>query len=105
LRRDIGFTARIGLLTGLRERELIYIKAKTLCDNGYGDDDSIVFFDKALAINPNFTDALTNKGVSLANLGKYNEAISVYDKALAINPNDTEVLKQKQAALEALSRK
>lgn len=35
---EIGFTARLGLLTGLREQELIYIKEKPICQNGYGSD-------------------------------------------------------------------
>jgi tetratricopeptide (TPR) repeat protein len=45
-----------------------------------------------LAIRPNDTTALDNKGLALYSLGKYNEAISSYDKALAIEPNDTIVL-------------
>jgi hypothetical protein len=33
---EIGFTARLGLFSGLREQELIYIKEKAVCDDGYG---------------------------------------------------------------------
>jgi intergrase/recombinase len=35
---EIGFTARLGLLSGLREQELIYIKEKAICNDGYGCD-------------------------------------------------------------------
>ncbi|HEX5978873.1 MAG TPA: hypothetical protein VFY68_16435, partial [Nitrososphaeraceae archaeon] len=35
---EIGFNARLGLLSGLREQELIYIKEKAICDDGYGCD-------------------------------------------------------------------
>ena len=35
---EIGFTVRIGLLSGLRERELIYIKDREVCSSGYGCD-------------------------------------------------------------------
>ena len=35
---EIGFTVRVGLLSGLREQELIYIKQREVCDNGYGCD-------------------------------------------------------------------
>ena len=35
---EIGFTVRVGLLSGLREQELIYIKQREICDNGYGCD-------------------------------------------------------------------
>jgi hypothetical protein len=35
---EIGFIARLGLLSGLREQELIYIKEKPICNSGYGCD-------------------------------------------------------------------
>ena len=35
---EIGFIARFGLLCGLREQEIIYIKEKEVCSNGYGCD-------------------------------------------------------------------
>jgi intergrase/recombinase len=35
---ELGFTIRIGLLTGLREQEIIYIKEKSVCIDGYGCD-------------------------------------------------------------------
>jgi len=33
---DIGFIARIGLLSALREQEIIYIKEKPICKDGHG---------------------------------------------------------------------
>jgi intergrase/recombinase len=35
---EIGFTARLGLLSGLREQELVYIKERAICNDGYGCD-------------------------------------------------------------------
>ena len=35
---EIGFIARLGLFSGLREQELIYIKEKAICNDGYGCD-------------------------------------------------------------------
>ena len=35
---DIGFTSRLGLVTGLREQELLYIKEKPVCSDGHGCD-------------------------------------------------------------------
>jgi hypothetical protein len=35
---DIGFIAQFELLSGLREREIIYIKEKEICSNVYGCD-------------------------------------------------------------------
>jgi len=33
---EIGIIARFGLLSGLIEQEIIYIKEKEICCNGYG---------------------------------------------------------------------
>ena len=41
---------------------------------------AIQFYDKALAINPNYTNALTSKGVALDRLGNHTGAINYYDK-------------------------
>ena len=35
---EIGFTSRLGLVTGLREQELLYIKEKPVCTDGHGCD-------------------------------------------------------------------
>jgi tetratricopeptide (TPR) repeat protein len=49
-------------------------------------EEAIKNYDKALAIDPDYVYALTNKGNTLSNLGRYQEAIEYYDKALAIDP-------------------
>ncbi|ASC73404.1 putative TPR repeat domain protein [Halomicronema hongdechloris C2206] len=56
-----------------------------------------------MAINPDDHEALYNKGLVLAELGRYEEAIAVYDVALAINPDCQLAINNKQTALEALS--
>ena len=35
---EIGFISRLGLVTGLREQDLLYIKEKPVCADGYGCD-------------------------------------------------------------------
>ena len=42
-------------------------------------------YDKALEIDPRYTNAWNNKGRALGELQKYDEAISCYDKALEID--------------------
>ncbi|WP_321507091.1 tetratricopeptide repeat protein [uncultured Methanoregula sp.] len=51
-------------------------------------NDSLAFFDAALAIDQNFSEAWIAKGVALHNMKRYDEAIKNYDKALEINPDD-----------------
>lgn len=51
-------------------------------------NDSLAFFDAALALDRNFSEAWTAKGVALHNLKRYDEAIASYDMALAINTGD-----------------
>ena len=57
---------------------------------------------KLLAIKPNNTKALSEKGEALLKLKKFDEAIASFDKALAINPNNTDVLNGKGVALAKL---
>lgn len=44
-------------------------------------------FDDALALNNNYHDALTGKGIVLARMGKDQEAEELLQKALVLNPN------------------
>ena len=60
--------------------------------------------DKAIAIDPNDTLALTNKGNVLSNLGKYQDAIALYDKALATDLNFTGALTNKGNVLNDLGK-
>lgn len=50
-------------------------------------NEAIVYYDKALTLDPRNVDVLYNKGVALGKLGNYTQAIKYYDQALAINPN------------------
>lgn len=51
-------------------------------------NESLAFFDAALAIDRNFSEAWIAKGVALHNMKRYDEAIKNYDRALEINPRD-----------------
>jgi tetratricopeptide (TPR) repeat protein len=50
------------------------------------------------------SDAWFNKGNALANLNKYDEAITVFDKAIEINPQDSITWYSKGVALSYLNR-
>jgi tetratricopeptide (TPR) repeat protein len=63
---------------------------------------AIVYFDKALGIDPKLIAALGNTGLALDALGNYTGAILYYDKVLAIDPTDVHALTDKGAALRDL---
>jgi len=56
---------------------------------------AIVYFDKALMIDPNDSNVLVNKGNALTNLDRYEEAKQCYDKVLAQKPNSSMALYNK----------
>ena len=62
-------------------------------------EEAIVYFDKALEIDPNDTMALYNKGTALLALGRSEEAIVCFDKAIQINPLDADSWHKKGMAL------
>ncbi|MCH8028372.1 MAG: tetratricopeptide repeat protein [Candidatus Dadabacteria bacterium] len=61
-------------------------------------------FEKALRINPDFADALNNRGSALRQLKRYEEALKAYEKAIEINPDYAEAWSNKAAALLNLKR-
>ena len=63
-------------------------------------EQAIVFYDRALTVEPNATDTLTNKGLILIELLRYEEAIDVFDKILSIDPKNVDGLYNKGVALE-----
>ena len=52
----------------------------------------------------NSIDDLIKKGVGLAKLGKYNDAISLLDQALVIEPNNTNALIDKGSTLRVIGK-
>ena len=47
-------------------------------------EESLLYFDKILEIDPNHTDSLLNKGSVLIALGKSDDAVAYFDRLLAI---------------------
>ena len=65
---------------------------------------SIEYYDQSIKIDSNFSSAWNNKGLSLANLGRYEEAITSYDKVIEINPNNANAWYNRGTALDNLGR-
>lgn len=73
--------------------ELIQIGAEFSQTGNYTN--AIVYYDKALVIDPDDSNVLVNKGDALTNLGIYEEAKQCYDKVLSQNPNSSMALYNK----------
>jgi CHAT domain-containing protein/Flp pilus assembly protein TadD len=65
---------------------------------------AIESYEQAIDIEPNFGEALYNKGVALVSLGQYEKAIVSYDRAIAIQPDDYEAWCNRGVALGNLRR-
>lgn len=50
-------------------------------------EQSIANYDKAIELNPNYTNAYHNLGIAYYHQGRLDEAIAEFDKAIQINPN------------------
>ncbi|MGB3944812.1 MAG: tetratricopeptide repeat protein, partial [Methanothrix sp.] len=58
----------------------------------------------AIAIRPDYAHAWSNKGLALAAIGEYEEAVLAYDEVVRIRPEDGEAWKNRGGALQALGR-
>jgi tetratricopeptide (TPR) repeat protein len=66
--------------------------------------EAIKYYEEALAISNNFSEAMNNIGLALDNLGKPQEAIVWFDKALAINNCDIRFMYNKGNVLNNLGK-
>jgi tetratricopeptide (TPR) repeat protein len=66
------------------------------------DSESVQYYDKVLAVDPNHVEALNFKGLALEALGQDEEAIGYYDKVLAIDPNNVVALQNKRLTIDRL---
>jgi hypothetical protein len=60
--------------------------------------------DRVLEQFPSHTDVLTNRGIALKELGRYEEAIASFDRALSIKPDLAEAYSNRGNALKGLKR-
>jgi tetratricopeptide (TPR) repeat protein len=65
---------------------------------------AIEAYNKALALKPNYAEALNNKGNACHELGKLEDAIEAYNKALSLKPNYAEAFNNMGTALKDQDR-
>jgi len=87
--------------------ENIISKANEYFNKGLNATDlyqKIEFYSKSIELNPNYTDAYINKGITLDDLGKSEEAIKCYNKSIELNPNDSLAYNNKGITLDDLGK-
>ena len=87
-----------GISTSSPEAREWFIKGLTASTQYARYNESLEYFDRALMLDQNFTEAWYAKGVALHNMMRYDEAIHCYNRALAIDPGNAVVVSLKKAA-------
>jgi tetratricopeptide (TPR) repeat protein len=65
---------------------------------------ALASFDRALAVQPNHVEVLSNRGVTLRDLKRFDEALASYDHALRVRPDHAEALSNRGLTLHDLRR-
>jgi tetratricopeptide (TPR) repeat protein len=66
--------------------------------------DALADYDAALALKPDYVEALGNRGIVLQKLVRYQEALASYDQALALNPGYADASSNRGDTLQQLGR-
>ena len=77
-------------LNAFNEDARNYLKIGVCNYNKKNLEEAINNYNKAIELNPVYTEAFFNKGICLSNLNKKEEAIEVFNKAIEIVNNDAE---------------
>jgi tetratricopeptide (TPR) repeat protein len=80
-----------------------YVLGVVLATQGKHDL-ALTSYNRALTVQPNHPDALSNRGNTLKELQRFDEAIASYDRALALKPDHTGALNNRAVVLQILQR-
>lgn len=82
---------------------LLLTEGQALLDGGDAEN-ALVYFEQALDLDPNNTEALIKKGTTLESLRKMPEALAAYDRAIATDSSITVAYLYKGGVLNRLQR-
>jgi tetratricopeptide (TPR) repeat protein len=80
-----------------------YVLAVVLASQGKHDL-ALTSYNRALTVQPDHPDALSNRGNTLKELQRFDEAIASYDRALALKPDHVGALNNRAVVLQVLQR-
>ena len=66
--------------------------------------DALASFDRAIALDPQFAEAHTNRGDALVNLRRAEEALASYQRAIAVKPDFAEAYRNRRNVFSGLMR-
>jgi tetratricopeptide (TPR) repeat protein len=69
-----------------KAQELVQKGDKFVVDGRY--EEALLYYEEALAMEPNNPNLLNKKGIALRSLGRYDEAVECFNKSLQISPRD-----------------
>ena len=105
--KRLNFIEAIGFFKSVKGYETNPLILFYIANCYYFEDNfnaSLQYYDKAIDINPQFSEAWYNKGGSLTDLKIYEDAIESYNSAINISPNYSEAWNNKGHVLGKLGR-
>ena len=75
-----------------------------MCSRPQAPEEALASYDKALALKPDYAEALNNRGNALMTSSAPQEALASYDRALALKPDYAEAFNNRGNALKELKR-
>src|SRR5688500_1132693 len=102
INNTLGTNFTMNSTKGLDFNDIIKNALSSFNFNDY--ESAIMWYNKALTLNPLSIVAINGKGLSFSELGKHQEAIELYDKALQIDPSDKQVLNNKGYTLDEVGK-
>jgi tetratricopeptide (TPR) repeat protein len=67
-------------------------------------DEALASYDRAIAVRPEFVEALVNRGNTLQQLQRFDAALASFDRAVAVRPDHAEAYYNRANTLHALKR-
>ncbi|MCK4735969.1 MAG: tetratricopeptide repeat protein, partial [Methanophagales archaeon] len=105
--RKLNFTSAITFFESIKDYDkntliLFYIAGCYHFSSNLNE--SLKYYDKAIAINPQYAEAWGGKGVILGKLGRNEESLAASNKAIEINPQLAEAWNNKGIVLDDMSK-